>query len=214
MKSHTYMLTTHCIVYYELVLWLRINGDEHPFGRDRSFPVLAGYNASGGKCNIARIWVDNHDVPSVFTYVVDGARNVSFVGRDGRRRTARRFVLETVLVIVFWLLLAAAMIAALLETVLVIVFPFISFRLARSLGNLYTLEPVYSANPNEHNNFIPVLPKKSFIQHQTFNTSNKRASPISTGQSLRYPVRWKCSLRGSVGNSISHCISNSSMYWS
>ncbi len=55
-----------------------------------------------------------------------------------------------------------------------------TFANARTLGNLYTLEPVYSANPNEHNNFIPVLPKKSFIQHQTFNTSNKHASPIST----------------------------------
>ncbi len=74
-----------------MVLWLRINGDEHPFDATGHFPVLAGYNASGREMYIARIWVDNHDVPSVFTYVVDGARNVSFLGRDGRRRTARRF---------------------------------------------------------------------------------------------------------------------------
>ncbi len=73
-----------------LVLWLRVDGVEHPFDSTGHFPVLAGYDTSGREIFVARAsfgdvrWME-------FCYVCDGVRSVSIICRDGKRRTTSRF---------------------------------------------------------------------------------------------------------------------------
>lgn len=70
----------------ELLFWLVVDGDERPFGVTGHFPILAGLDTSGEEIYVARI-----ESCSGYTYVSDGARNVSFTNRRGKEKVSSRF---------------------------------------------------------------------------------------------------------------------------
>jgi len=72
------------------ILWLQVHGAEHPFDSTGHFPVLAGYDTSGREIFVARAFCSDISWAE-FCYVCDGARSVSIIGEDGKRRTTSRF---------------------------------------------------------------------------------------------------------------------------
>jgi len=77
-----------------LVLWLRVDGVEHPFDSTGHFPVLAGYDTSGREIFVAQAFFKSSDSDwpaCAFSYVCDGACSVSAIRWDGKRRTTSRF---------------------------------------------------------------------------------------------------------------------------
>ncbi len=75
-----------------LVFWLGVHGAEHPFDSTGHFPVLAGYDTSGREIFVARAFLsDNGRAGYSYSYVCDGARSMSIIGEDGKRRTTSQF---------------------------------------------------------------------------------------------------------------------------
>ncbi|KLO08987.1 hypothetical protein SCHPADRAFT_944005 [Schizopora paradoxa] len=82
----------HCSI--RDIAWLHVEGDKHPFDVTGHYPILAGYDASGKELYVARIFYSNNIQRWRHwseTYISDGARRVSFIGHDGKRRTTSRF---------------------------------------------------------------------------------------------------------------------------
>ncbi len=69
-----------------------VDGVEHPFDATCHFPVLAGYDTSGREIFVARAFFNDIGWPGFsYSYVCDGARSVSIIDKDGKRRTTSRF---------------------------------------------------------------------------------------------------------------------------
>lgn len=76
----------HPCCFSQFCVWFKVDGDQQPLDVTGHFPILAGFDAFGKEIYVAQAGF-------LWTYVSDGARNVSIADRDGKVKLFSQFEL-------------------------------------------------------------------------------------------------------------------------